>query len=251
MREIQSLARGLQIIDLIVNSETTLSTTEIAAQLEVDKSTASRLIKTLQKYEYIQQQNGSRGYMLGKRLHSIGWQVTNRFALREIAEPFLHNLLQQTNESAHVGVYSAGKALITDDLQPEHSMLRVVGNSGRLIYLHNTAIGKSLIAFGDYPLPTDLPQMTPQTIISTDALHAELAAVRQRGFAIDQEENEFGVCCIAAPIFNAIGVTVASIGISGPTVRVHGERIRQLGDLVKQTADRLSTELGFDGSAPT
>jgi len=250
MREIQSLARGLQIIDLLINAPEALSVTELADKLDVDKSTASRLVGTLQKYGYVQQAPHSRACIPGKRLHSIGLQLSNRYALRELAMPYLHDLVHKTSECAHIGVYSSGKALVTDDIQSENSLLRVVGNTGRLIHLHNTAVGKGLIAFGDFPLPHDLPQVTRCTITSHEELISQLETVRTQGYAVDNEENEYGVCCIASPVFNAVGITIAAIGISGPSVRVTEDQFDTLGQLVRQAAQQLSVDLGYEGVFP-
>ena len=250
MREIQSLARGLRIIDLLVNSQKKLGITEIAKLLDVDKSTASRLVKTLQNYGYVQQENNSRGYVSGKRLHVIGWQLSNRYSLQELAKPFLDSLTITIEESSHIGVYSSGKALVTDDVQPQNSLLRVVSNSGRLIYLHNTALGKSLIAFGDFPMPTELSAFTATTHTTLEALEDDLALTRLRGYAVDDEENESGVRCIAAPVFDSMGVTVAAIGISGPTVRVEARRVEQIGMLVRDVACQLSNKMGYDDIYP-
>lgn len=250
MREIQSLARGLQILDLLTYAQQPISVTEIALYLDVDKSTASRLVGTLENYGYAQQARGSRGYTIGKRLHSIGWQITNRYALRELAKPYLHMLAESTGECAHIGVYSSGKALITDDVQPETSLLRVVGNSGRLIHLHNTAVGKTLIAFGDFPLPDELPEVTSLTITDEERLHQELETVCIQGFALDDEENEPGVRCIASPVYDQMGVTVAAIGISGPTVRVIDNKITDYAQQIIEVACKLSRDLGYEGSYP-
>ncbi len=245
MREIQSLARGLRIIDLLVNVNRPVTVTEVASMLEVDKSTASRLIHTLQSYGYIQQDRNSRAYVVGKRLHTIGWQITNRYALRETARPLLEQLAELTGECAHIGVYSSGKALVTDDVQSDTSLLRVVGNTGRLIHLHNTAVGKGLLAHGDFPLPDELPAVTDCTITNPTTLQRELTRVRDQGFALDDEENEIGVRCIAAPVFDAMGATVAAIGISGPKVRVGDDKVNKLGQMVYEAAQRLSCELGY------
>ncbi len=250
MREIQSLARGLFIIDSLMNTQSAMSTTELAEQLGVDKSTASRLIGTLQNYGYVQQDKNSRSLVPGKRLHSIGWQLSNRYALRERAKPYLDALVEETDECAHIGVYASGKALVTDDIQSENSLLRVVGNTGRLIYLHNTAVGKALIAFGDFPLPVEFPQTMPKTICSHDELAENLGQVRHLGYAIDDEENEFGVRCIASPVFNSVGITIASIGISGPTVRITADQLDYYGRIVRDVAIRLSADLGFDEEYP-
>ncbi|MEO1439778.1 MAG: IclR family transcriptional regulator [Chloroflexota bacterium] len=249
MREIQSLARGLTILDILINTQRPHTVTELAGILDVDKSSASRLLRTMENYGYVQQARDSRGYTTGKRLHTIGWQLTNRYALRECAKPYLDYLAEQTDECAHIGVYSSGKALVTDDVQPETSLLRVAGNSGRLIYLHNTAIGKALLASGDFPLPDDLPQLTPKTPTNHTTLKADLETVRKHGYAIDDEENEPGVRCIAAPVYDAVGVTVAAIGISGPTVRVTYDNLESLALQVRDVAHRLSSELGYEASA--
>ncbi|MCB9461944.1 MAG: IclR family transcriptional regulator [Anaerolineaceae bacterium] len=246
MREIQSLARGLQIINLMSGIESPINVTDIAAKLDVDKSTASRLLGTLESYGYVQRAKESRAYTMGKRLHSISWQLTNRFALRELARPYLIKLAQATGECAHIGVYSEGKALVTDDIQPETSQLRVVSQTGRTLYLHNTALGKGLMAFADLPLPDDLPRITPGTITDHNQLIEELRITRQRGYALDDEENEYGVRCLAAPVYNAIGLAIATIGISGPTVRVHDETIDRLVNEVMYAAFALSQELGYE-----
>ncbi|MEM6281847.1 MAG: IclR family transcriptional regulator [Chloroflexota bacterium] len=250
MREIQSLARGLTILDILINTQRPHTVTELAGILEVDKSSASRLLRTMENYGYVQQAPDSRAYTTGKRLHTIGWQLTNRYALRETARPYLDQLVAQTGECAHIGVYSSGRALVTDDVQPETPLLRVAGNSGRLIYLHNTAIGKGLLASGDFPLPDEFPQITPETPTDRATLEADLVTVRQQGYAIDDEENEPGVRCIASPVYDAVGVTVAAIGISGPTVRVTYENVESLALQVREVAHRLSCELGYEGDYP-
>jgi IclR family transcriptional regulator, KDG regulon repressor len=245
MREIQSLARGLRIVDYIVNADRPVTVTELATLLEVDKSTASRLVQTLQNYGYLQQDTNSRAYVVGKRLHTVGWQITNRYDLRETARPFLDQLAEATGECAHIGVYSAGKVVVTDDVQPDTSLLRVVGKTGRGIYLHNTAVGKGLLAHGDFPLPDDLPAVTDATITDPDALRRDLARVKACGYALDDEENEIGVRCIAAPVFDAVGSTIAAIGVSGPKVRISDDQIEVLGKAVCEAARRLSRELGY------
>lgn len=250
MREIQSLARGLQIIDILVNSSSPCSITELAVMLEIDKSSVSRLVQTMKNYGYIQQAKDSRAYTIGKRIFAIGWQLTNRYALRETAKPYLDYLAEQTDECAHIGIYSSGKALVTDDVQSETSSLRVVGQSGRLIHLHNTAIGKCLIAFGDFPLPKELPMITTKTMTGLRDLEEELAKIRQEGYAVDDEENEYGVRCVAAPVFDEMGIVIATIGISGPTVRVTYDKLEGLIQVVKDVAIRLSSEFGFQSDYP-
>jgi IclR family KDG regulon transcriptional repressor len=242
--EIQSLARGLIIMDLIANAENGMSITELAGFLDIDKSSASRLVRTLVNHEYVQPKTGSRCYILGKRLYRMSWQLLNRMPVREKAKPFLYRLVQTTGECAHTAVYSEGKTLVIDDVEAEAS-LRVAGRTGRLIPLHSTAIGKALLAFSNVPMPETLVAETARTLTDPAYLVEHLAAIREQGYALDDEEHEEHVRCIAAPVYDYTGIAIATIGISGPTVRVTDERIPTLARQVMDAARRLSAELGY------
>jgi IclR family KDG regulon transcriptional repressor len=244
--EIQSLARGLLIMDLVANSEEGVSITELAEALDIDKSSASRLVKTLVSYDFVQQKSGSRRFILGKRLYKMSWQLLNRMPVREKAKPYLYRLMQSTGECAHTGVYSEGKALVIDDVEAEAS-LRVAGGIGRLLPMHCTALGKSLLAFSDIPFPTELNYRTPRTLVEREQLMHEIEETRLRGYSFDDEENDAGVRCLAAPVYDYTGMTIAAIGISGPTVRVTYERVPLLAEQVMETARQLSTDLGYTG----
>jgi IclR family KDG regulon transcriptional repressor len=242
MTEMQSLARGLKILDLIANADHALSITEMANILDYDKSSVSRLVKTLVKYEYVQPDTGSRGYALGKRIRQISWHLLNRMPIREKAKPYLYRLVEQTGECAHTAVYSEGKALMIDDVQAEAS-LRVVGGIGRMIPLHCTAVGKALLAFSDLPIPAYLEAETTRTITDHETLERHLEQIRASGYALDDEEHQEGVRCLAAPVYDYMGIMIATIGISGPTVRVTDRRIPELGRMVIDAARELSDDL--------
>ncbi|MCC6615857.1 MAG: IclR family transcriptional regulator [Anaerolineae bacterium] len=244
MSGIQSLSRGLLILDCVASAGRSVSITEVAQMLQIDKSSASRLVKTLVQHDYLQPERGSRRFVLGKRMYQISWQLLNRMPVREKAKPYLYRLVQATGECSHTAVYSEGKALMIDDVEAEAS-LRVVGGVGRRIPLHCTAVGKSLLAFAHLPLPAVLETKTPRTITHTNELKAHLAEVRAAGYALDDEEHEPGVRCLAAPVYDAMGNVIASIGISGPTVRVTDDRIEGLALHVMRAAQALSAELGY------
>lgn len=251
MSEIQSLARGLQILDLIANTPESMGVTELAAALNIDKSSASRLVKTLVNYGYLQQETRSRRYGLGARFYDVGWQLVNRMPIREKAQVHLLRLMQQSGECAHTAIYSEGKALIVDDVEGEAS-LRVVGGIGRRIPLHCTAVGKSLLAFGQHPLPAVLEARTAKSITDPVELDEHLGYIRRLGYAFDDEENDLGVRCLAAPVYGVTGNMIATIGISGPSVRISSERMAALAALVMQAAEQLSAELGYvpNGNKP-
>jgi DNA-binding IclR family transcriptional regulator len=242
MTEMQTLARGLKILDLIANADRALGVTEMANTLDLDKSSVSRLVKTLVNYHYVQPDTASRGYVLGKRVRQMSWHYLNRMPVREKAKPYLYRLVEQTGECAHTSVYSEGEALMIDDVEAEAS-LRVVGGIGRKIPLHSTAVGKALLAFSDLPLPVHLVSETSRTITDPTELLEHLEYIRARGYALDDEEHHEGVRCIAAPVYDYMGSAIATIGISGPTVRVTDDRLPGLAQRVMEAAQDLSDDL--------
>jgi IclR family transcriptional regulator, KDG regulon repressor len=246
MKEIQSLSRGLKILDLFAETEGSLGITELSRRLELDKSTVSRLVQTLVQNEYAQPDPGTPRYMLGKKITRHSWQLLNRMPIRDQAKPFLHRLMTETGECAHTAVYSQKQALVIDDVEAPAS-LRVVGGIGRLIPLHCTAVGKCLLAFSGIPIPPELPTRTRHTISSSDVLLNHLAEIRQLGYSLDNEENDYGVRCIAAPVYDQTGHAIACIGISGPTVRMTDDRLDELAQRVVVTGRELSTQLQQSG----
>jgi DNA-binding IclR family transcriptional regulator len=172
----------------------------------------------------------------------MSWQLLSRIPIRDRAKPFLYNLMQATGECAHTAVYAEKQALVIDDVEAPAS-LRVVGGVGRLIPLHCTAVGKCLLAFSNVPLPGELPPRTQYTITSVERLLEHLGEIRQAGYALDDEENDYGVRCMAAPVYDHTRQAIACIGISGPTVRMTDDRLDALAALVISAARDLSAQL--------
>lgn len=247
MAEIQSLNRGLQVLDFVCQAGRGVSGSEVAARFNFDKSTASRLLHTLVANGYLASEAGSRRVVPGIKLHRIGWWLGDRTAVKEKARPYLKQLAKTSGECADLAVYSEGRALVIDVVEVETS-LRVVGGTGRMIAVHCTAVGKALLAFSDIPIPNDLKPLMPRTITDAVELTAHLKQVRIDGYALDDEEHEPGVRCIAAPVRNAAGIVIAVLGISGPTVRVTQHRIASLAHMVMDTAEEVSKAIGY---APT
>ncbi len=244
MSETQSLGRGLKILNLFLETDSNLGITELSRQLNLDKSTISRLVQTLVQYDYVQPDPGTRRYVLGKKITQMSWQLLNRVPIRDQAKPFLYRLMNETGECAHTAVYSQKQALVIDDVEAPAS-LRVVGGIGRLIPLHCTAVGKCLLAFSGVPLPSELPARTHNTYTDIDKLLDHLAHIRQLGYALDDEENDYGVRCIAAPIYDHNKNAFASIGISGPTVRMTDDRLEALAQQVMLAGQELSHQLSI------
>jgi DNA-binding IclR family transcriptional regulator len=248
---VAALERGLKILDLLIELETDpvrrprgLSVQQIALELDVHKSTASRLMHTLVAMGYAVPNRGSRrGFRLGPMVQMHLGLTMDQRQLSELAHPFLVRLVEETGECAHVAVASGPWALVIDSVETGHS-LRVVAGKERRVPLHCTSAGKCLLAYGLAAIPPEMPARTTRTLTNPEILRLHLADVVERGFAFDDEENHPGVRCISAPIFNGQGSAIGCIGIDGPTVRMVDTAIDALVEKLIAAAGELSATLG-------
>ncbi len=245
MTEIQSLARGLKIMAMMADAENGLGVTELADQLGVNKGTASRMVQTLSNYGFVEKASDGRRYQLGPMLVKLSRSVISRMPLRETAKPYLRKLVESTGECAHLAIHARGQALYIDQVESP-ATLRVNADVGHMAPLHCTALGKALLAFGDYPLPTDLSRRTRNTITQPADLEKALTGIRQQGYAVDDEEYDLGVRCIAVPVFDYREKVVGAVGISGPAARVSLTRLENLARQVVHIARQLSERLKFN-----
>jgi IclR family transcriptional regulator, KDG regulon repressor len=244
MSEIQSLARGLRILDLLGQSQDGMSITELAEILSVDKGSASRLVSTLAHYGYTEKDENTRRYHVGPQVVSLSRSVLTRLPLREAAKPFLRELMERTGECAHLAVAAQGKVLYIDQVESP-ATLRVNAQVGTMNPLHCTALGKVLLAFGDVDMPTRLEAFTAHTITDLEKLRSHLDEIRRQGYAVDDEEFDLGVRCIAVPVFDFRGKAIGTIGVSGPATRISQTRLPELAAIVVETGKALSARLTF------
>ena len=245
MTEIQSLARGLKILEILSRADQGTGITDLAAELGVDKASASRLVSTLALYGFAEKDAATRRFHLGPRLVHLGRAVLDRSSLRALAGPYLRTLMQETGECAHLAILAQGQALYIDQVESP-ATLRVNAQVGTLNPLHCTALGKVLLAWSGIPIPSRLEAYTPGTITSPRLLDEHLGQVKQQGFALDIEEMDPGVCCIAAPIFDWLGDLAGAMGISGPSTRLLPEKMPALSATVQEVCHALSTRLAFE-----
>jgi IclR family transcriptional regulator, KDG regulon repressor len=244
MAEIQSLARGLKILDLLGQASDGISITELAETLKVDKGSASRLVSTLARYGYAEKDEVTRRYHLGSQVVGLSRSVLTRLPLREAAKPYLRQLMERTGECAHLAVPAQGKVLYIDQVASP-ATLRVNAEVGTMNPLHCTALGKALLAFGAVEIPHTLERFTSKTIKSKRTLQEHLAEIRRTGYAVDDEEFDPGVRCIAVPAFDFRGKALGAIGISGPATRITPQRLPQLADIVVEIGQALSERMTF------
>ena len=247
MSEIQSLARGLKILAILAESEDGIGITDLALQLSVDKGSASRLIQTLAHYGYAEKGSDNRRYYLGPQVVTLSRSLLTRMPLRDTAKPYLHQLVEQSGECAHLAVLAQQKVLYIDQVESP-ATLRVNAEVGSMAPLHCTALGKALLAFSSLDLPTELPSFTPRTITNPDLLRVNLEITRSQGYAVDDEEYDTGVRCIAVPVYDFRSKVVGAIGISGPAARMTIERIPLLAKTILEIGRSLSDRMSFKRS---
>lgn len=239
MRVVQSLHRGLAVLDFLAESRSPVRTSDVAARFAIDKANASRLLQTLREAGYAERADDRR-YVLGARMRGEdGRQLERIIALRERTHSLLDDLVEASGECAHMAVLVAEKVWYIDKVSSPQ-VLRADHAVGALAPLHCTALGKAFLAFTPNLHAGEFQRFTPRTIVDPARLEHDLAGARKRGYATDNEEFSPGVRCVAAPIRNERGRVVASVGLSGPTARIDLARLADLGCLVRDRAKQLS-----------
>lgn len=242
--EIQTLARGLQIMNQLEDAPEGHSVTFIARELQLEKSSVSRFLRTLHNYGYVEQDERTRHYRLGARLVALGQRRLRQFTLREQARPYLRQLVNETGECAHLAVLTNGQAFYVDQVDTTAS-LRVSADIGTVAPLHCTALGKVLLAYDDIQPVKELLMYTPQTITEHAELNQQLERTRELGYALDDEEYTIGVRCLASPVWGDGGVLAGAMGISGPAARLTPERLPGMAKILIDCTRACSDELQY------
>ncbi|NTW02073.1 MAG: IclR family transcriptional regulator [Oscillochloris sp.] len=249
---VQSLDRALDVLEMLAEADQDLSVSQLTERLGLPLGTVHRLLGSLALRGYVAQDQASRRYGPGPKLLAVASRASTspRFSLARIARPALQRLTEATGETSNLLILQGREAAYSEQVSSPH-MVRLFTEVGQRVPLYCTGGGKAILAgMNGSELDTYLAEValriwTPKTIVSADVLRSELNLAVQRGFAIDDEEREMGVCCAAAPIFDRTGHCVAALSISGPSTRLSVARATELGPLVRAEADVCSTALGF------
>lgn len=246
---LHSVDNALALLEIFSSECPELGITELSRALGLGKSTVHRLLATLSSRGYVLQDRRTEKYRLGLKAFEVGSVAVSRLGSREVAAPFLQRLMTATRETVHLGVLDGWEVVYIDKID-SHQTLQMYSRIGRRAPLHCTALGKALLAFRPAEelerfLRRRLKSYTPRTLTEPAAVRSDLALVRDRGYALDNEEFEAGLKCIAAPLRDHTGEVVASVGIAGPAVRLLEERVAPLAGLVKDAAGAVSAALGF------
>lgn len=248
---IKVLDKSLSILELLLQQGSAMNMTEISERLEIYPSTIHRILDTLKHWGYVEQDPHTQKYQLGLKVLELGMAKLRQIDLVREATPYLKELVAQCNETVHLGVLEEGEVLYLAKEESSQT-IRMCSYVGRRAPIHCTALGKVLLAY----LPEEkrkkilwqkeLLRFTEKTITDRKELEKELNKVKKQGFALDREENEKDVCCIAAPIKDYQGKIIAAISISGPVYRIDINKQNHLKEALIRISKKMSKRLGCD-----
>jgi len=251
---IKSLDRAMQVFEFLSEAQGKALST-IAAEMKQSPATVYRILVTLEGRGLVEFDPVEQVWHIGPQAFVIGARFLRRTSLVDRARPVMRKLMEQTGETANLGVEKEGFVLFLSQVET-HATIRAFFPPGTLSPMHASGIGKALLAeMDDARLRRTLEgrvldAFTDHTITDFAALRDDLAAVRARGFSIDGEEKNLGMRCIAAPVFDVAGEAVAGISVSGPVSRVSAEDTDRLSRFVVAAAEDLSLAIGGKGRAP-
>lgn len=251
---VQTIERVSLILDILGQNPQGISIRDLSPKVSLPKGTTHRLLSSLSYLGYVRQDSKTRNYLLGFKLVELGNLLLGQLDLRKEAAPFLKDLAERTKETVHMVILDRNEVVYIDKVEGDHnpSGLRMASRIGLRNPAHSSAVGKVLLSrFPDEELNQflrgkGLSKRTENTITDTTQLKEHLKMVRNQGYAMDDEENEKGVRCVGAPIYDEAGRAVAAISISGPAFRVTKKMVQEtLKKEVMETASKISQRLGY------
>jgi DNA-binding IclR family transcriptional regulator len=247
--KVQALDRAFAVLDLLGESETPLGLAQVASSLQLHKSTAHRFLMVLERHHMVERTANGK-FRLGLRLFDFGNRAIEQYDLRDRAQPHLRRLVAETEETAHLCILEQARVIYIDKIEPGRSV-RMITRIGSSNPVHCTSVGKAILAFlpeermNDVIRRTRFERYTHRTIGSSEALRAEIEKTRRRGYAVDDEEFEEGLRCIAVPVLDSQRFPVAAVSVSGPSFRVTAQKLPSIANHLLQCVRGISLDMGF------
>ena len=248
-----AVERALNILEAAAHRREGLTNSEISRKLGIPKSSASYILRTLDRRGYLRRDGETGRYRLGLKILSLGGDVRANLDLAQIALPFMQALQERIHLTVHLAVLDQGEAVYIEKVEAP-GFFKVNTWVGRRMYLHSTSVGKCLVAWLPKPEVESLlhqqglKKRTPKTITSLAKLVAELEFVRAQGHAVDDEENSLGARCVAVPISGANGVAIAALGVSGTLTQMEEANLPRILEALKETARRVARQMQRSGA---
>ncbi len=247
--KVQSVDKALIILKLLAEKGQDMKLTEIAEELDINKSTLHGLMSTLKFHGFVDQDEDTQKYKLGLYLIQLGELAEKSLDVIKLTSPSIDKLSRTLQETVHIGQLDGLEVVYVNKKDSVQSM-RIYTTIGTRNPAHCTGVGKAIMAYMEdenflSSIPDKFEPMTAKSIKSKKALLEEFKLIRKRGYALDDEENIEGLTCVAAPIFDHNGQVKYGISVSGPTIRMTEEKIQETIRDVKQAALEISYKLGY------
>ena len=255
--KVQVLDRAINIIEFIGKQSTgEAGLRELSAAMKLHKTTTHRIAHVLESRGLLRRGLDSNRYRLGLHLYDLGCQALDHVNIREEARPLMTRVAFDVGETVHLAVLDRAEVLYIERVEAQRS-LTMGSKLGARNPVYCTALGKAILAYSpDMEVEQILAACrmearTKNTFTSALALKRELERIRDRGYAIDDEEIEDGIRCVSAPILNLAGRAVAAISVSGPSSRITPNRFELIGMAVLKAAQELSAQIGREHALPS
>jgi len=253
---VQTIERVSRILEMVGQNPQGMSIRDLSSGLKLPKGTIHRLLSSLSYFGYIRQDPETKSYFLGLKLMELNALLDSQLDLRKVAEPILRDLAEKIKQTAHMVILDRNEVVYIEKIETQQPAggLKMASRLGSRNPVHSSAVGKALLAYAseeareDFLREKGLPRRTANTITDPGAFRDHLRMVRDQGYAIDDEENEQGIRCLGAPIFNGKGRALAAVSVSGPVFQMTKKFVQ---DVVRKevvaAASEISRRLGFPG----
>ena len=247
--DVAVLQKALDLLEVLAE-EPDLGLSELSEKTGASKASTYRMLSTLESRGFVVKRGDTRKYAPGVQLVALSCAVVARLDLVKAARPYLEELQRFSNETVNLGILADAQVLYVDILESDQG-LRMAAHVGARDALHSTALGKAILSalppaearqlLGSYKrLPA-----TPKTIVALEALMSDLVETAERGYSIDNEENEAGARCIGVPIRDLSGRAIGALSVSGPSTRISDEVIVALGARIKRAVAEVEEQMGY------
>jgi IclR family transcriptional regulator, KDG regulon repressor len=246
----KSLQKAMHILFHMGQHGPEMRVAEIASGVHLNKTTVYRLLNALERLELVQRDPENERYRLGLKLHELGTKALRARTLQSEARRYLKEMARVTNEAVSLAVPGAGGILCLERFDSPRTMISVRTPVGALFPAHCSAAGKAVLAYlGDEDVDSiliknRLTRYTEHTHTQIAELKNDLRRIRQRGYALDEQELERGLNGVAAPVISQDARVLGAVGIAGPTQRFQGKDLVEKIELVKATAQKIAANLG-------
>ncbi|HYD64623.1 IclR family transcriptional regulator [Azospirillum sp.] len=248
-QSVQSLTRAMSLLTILGRAGGPMHLSDLAQQAALSPSTAHRLLTTLQQERYVRFDQAARGWAVGVQAYITGANFLKTRSLLDVAKPRMRRLMEESCEIVNLAVEEDGEAVYLARVGGPRVVDPAVPEGDRTL-LHCSAVGKALLSgmpearVQDILTQRGMRRFTRTTVSSLPALHAELALIRSRGYALDQEERVPGLCCVAAPIHDENARVIGALSLSGCNRRMADGRAAALGEMARRTAAAVTMEIG-------